>query len=146
MMNNENPIIKFRLHSIESDFIIIGYEYRHSKKIDIQTQLEFKADISRNLIGFQLIFEFKQNKKLLMILKVLYLLELSKSTCELFKSDNDTLKMPTEFLEDEINSAIDVSQGVLHVKTQGTIYATVRLPIIDPKIFLVVDEKKDSDT
>jgi len=130
MADNKNNI-SFSLLEIKTDqFALFEENHIENGKIKLNTNLTFgfNADDKVFLISVKYIFEMK--KRPFMTIQTSCFFTIDNIALENFKAGDKTV-FPKGFVAHMAMITVGTSRGVLHTKTEGTIFNKYILPTID---------------
>jgi hypothetical protein len=130
MADNKNNI-SFSLLEIKTDqFALFEENHIENGKIRLSTNLTFgfNPDESVFLISVKYIFEMR--KKPFMTIQASCFFMIDKEALKDFKNINKTI-FPKGFVAHMAMITVGTSRGILHTKTEGTIFNKYILPTID---------------
>lgn len=125
--------IKFRLNKIGTEqFAIIDKFFDISNISEITKSFEFKfgADLAKRQIISRFLIEYLQFENPFLILEVSCTFKILDENWPEFEFENE-INLPLELARHFIMLTIGTSRGVLHAKTENTVYNTLFLPTID---------------
>lgn len=108
------------------------------KKINLVTDLEIKISEEENLVGIYLSFKFKQENKSFIKIQVSCHFEIKEDDWDSFVI-NDKIVFPKSFIAHLTMMSVGTTRGILHAKTEGTLFNEYILPSIN------VEEMIDED-
>jgi hypothetical protein len=107
-----------------------NYNKDYNKNSNLNTSLEFKVDKDSKQIGVFLTFTFEQRKKVFLRIQVSCHFGIkpeSWNTCFL----ESKMVFPKDFMTHIAMITTSSARGILHSKTEGTLFNQFLLPIID---------------
>lgn len=123
--------IGFKIVGIRTEqFATIEENFVEKKKSEIITDLEFKANKETHQVGVFTTFTFKINKKAFIILQIschFMISEESWNAC----CDGAIATLPKDFVTHLTMMTIGTARGILHSKTEGTVFNRFLLPTIN---------------
>lgn len=140
-MENKEPI-GFQLLKIESsEFAILEPELTSINKIKIQTGLRFAVSDINNMVACQVTIEFllEESQKLLK-LKTDNQFKVKPEDWDKMKSEN-FITLPKGFMAHLATISVSTARGILHCKTENTVYNKFILPLVNVVDMIPTDEK-----
>lgn len=140
-MENKEAI-GFQLLKIESsEFAILEPELTSISKIKIQTGLRFAVSDINNMVACQVTIEFllEKSQKLLK-LKTDNQFKVKPEDWDKMKSEN-FITLPKGFMAHLATISVSTARGILHCKTENTVYNKFILPLVNVVEMIPTDEK-----
>ncbi|TXK79447.1 hypothetical protein [Mesonia sp. K4-1] len=106
------------------------YKANSKAKINLDTRLEYNFDKGNRLIGTFTTFTFQQNNKVFLKLSVSCHFSIDSESFESF-CEADIIIFPKGFMAHLAMITVSSGRGVLHAKTEGTVFNKFLLPTID---------------
>jgi hypothetical protein len=104
--------------------------FSEKKKSNLTTGLEFKISKEKKQIGVYVTFTFEQTKKAFLKIQVSCHFGVAPESWDKFCSGS-TIVFPKGFISHITMLTVGSARGVLHAKTDGTIFNKFLLPVID---------------
>jgi hypothetical protein len=146
-MENKNNI-GFSLKRLTTEqFAIIDSLYKDSDAIEMKTSVRFGLDSSKKMIAVFFNVSFFQNNAPFLILETashFHVLDDSWNSFEDIK--NSELTIPKNFISHLVMLSIGSTRGVLHAKTENTMFNKFLLPTINVNELIKEDVKFVMDT
>lgn len=123
--------VGFALVGIKTEqFATFEDNYKDKAKTNLNTGLEFKFNKDEKLLAVVVTIIFEQNKKAFLKLQVSCHFRISD---ESFKNycDDSVITLPQGFMTHLTMITVSSVRGVLHAKTEGTIFNKYLLPTLD---------------
>lgn len=129
--NNLENQIGYKLVGVKTEQFAIFEENMQSlkDKISISTSGEIKLEELKKELSVVLALEFKQQQQIVIKLVVSCCFMISGDSWNALLKDK-TITFPKEFVEHLTNITVGTARGVLHTKTEDTLFSTYFLPII----------------
>lgn len=140
MENKE--IIGFKLLKIHtSEFAILENELTEIDKIKFQTALRFAVADANNRVACQVTIEFlSEDSKKLLKLQTDNQFKVKPEDWDKMKSENSII-LPKGFMAHLATISVGTARGVLHCKTENTIYNKFILPLVNVVEIIPTDEQ-----
>lgn len=123
--------IGFALTSIKTEqFAIFEDQFSLKKGVELSTNFNFKLNDDEKRIGVYATFQFEQGKKAFIKLMISCHFDIREDNLEEFMKD-DQISVPLGFMRHLCVITIGTARGVLHSKTEGTVFNSFLLPTID---------------
>lgn len=123
--------IGFFLLAIKTEqFATFEEDYAPKKHVDLFTSLEFKLNPEEQQIGVYAMFTFNQGKKSFIRIQVSCHFAIEPNAWLSFQKDHK-ITFPKEFLGHLVMISVGTTRGILHTKTEGTIFNQYILPTIN---------------
>ena len=136
---SENKNIGFLLIGLKTEqFAIFEDNYSPKKETKINTGLEFKLSSEVRRVGVFTEFTFSQGKNAFVKLQTSCHFNISPESWDSFCSDSKIV-FPKDFMMHLTMLAIGTARGVLHTKTEGTIFNQFLLPTINVEELIAED-------
>jgi hypothetical protein len=127
----EKGSVGFALVGIKTEqFATFEDNYKDKAKTSLNTGLEFKFNKDEKLIAVVVTIIFKQNKKVFLKLQVSCHFIISDESFKNYCVDS-LITLPKGFMTHLTMITISSVRGVLHAKTEGTIFNKYLLPTLD---------------
>jgi hypothetical protein len=127
---NSNTI-GFNLVSIKTEqFAVFTEHFQEKKKVDLTTNFQFKLNGETHAIGVFATFQFEQGKKVFIKLMVSCHFDIKQNSWSEFLSERE-IRIPANFIRHLSMLTVGTSRGILHVKTEGTLFNDFILPTIN---------------
>lgn len=139
----ENKLsVNFQLLEIgTSEFAIIDTVSTDTKKLNFNVALQFGASDSNSSILCNVIIEFiSDEQKVLLKLKTDNQFKIKPEDWEKFKNEN-ILTIPKGFLAHLAMISVGTARGILHCKTENTIFNNFVLPLVNVASMIPEDEQ-----
>lgn len=130
-MAENNVNIKFNLIKIKTDQFAL-FEENHVKKgkINLNTSMSFGLNFEDNAFSISIKFTFEIKKKPFMTTQVSTFFKIDSITWESLKENNQII-LPKGFVAHMAMITVGTSRGILHSKTEGTIFNKYILPTLN---------------
>ncbi len=129
-MSNQE-IYTFKLRKIQTDqFAIIEDAFEEEKPVTMNTGLKFGLDEKAKVVMVSTLFRFKQEKQIFLLIETSCFFELASPTWELLQK-GDTIVLPQNLAQHLVVIAIGTARGVLHSKTENTVFNRFFIPTLD---------------
>jgi hypothetical protein len=130
-MAENNVNIKFNLLKIKTDqFALLEENYVENSKINLNTSMSFGLNIEDKAFSISVKFTFETKKKPFMTTQVSCFFQIENTAWESFKV-NDKIILPKGFVAHMAMITVGTSRGILHSKTEGTIFNIYILPTLN---------------
>ncbi len=127
-MNNQ---LEFLILGLKTEqFAVFEEGFSEKKKSEFITNIDFKANQLAKQIGVFATFTFEQAKKPIIKLEISCHFVIESNSWDKCIS-NDKIIFPKDFMVHLAMITIGSARGVLHAKTEGTIFNRIVLPTID---------------
>lgn len=127
----EDTSVGFALIGIETDqFATFEENHKREAKTELGTGLEFQFDEEDKVITVLFAVSFRQKKKTFLKLQVACYFIISDESFDIF-SDDSEITLSKGFLTHITMITVGTVRGVLHAKTESTIFNEYLLPTID---------------
>ncbi|WP_064967610.1 hypothetical protein [Tenacibaculum ovolyticum] len=123
--------VGFALVGIKTEqYATFKENYKEKAKIGLNTGLEFKFNKEDKIIAVVVAITFEQNKKAFLKLQVSCHFKISEDSFKGF-CDNVIITFPKGFMTHLTMITVSSVRGVLHAKTEGTIFNKYLLPTLN---------------
>jgi hypothetical protein len=123
--------VGFALVGIKTEqYATFNENYKDKAKIGLNTGLEFKFNKEDKIIAVVVAITFEQNKKAFLKLQVSCHFKISEDSFKGFCNDS-IITLPKGFMTHLTMITVSSVRGVLHAKTEGTIFNKYLLPTLD---------------
>lgn len=123
--------ISFTLLSVRTEqYATFEDNLTEGEKINLGTGLEFKLNGNKKQIGVFATFSFEQNQKVFLKLQVSCHFGIQPDSWNTYSRDS-SIVFPKGFLAHLAMLAVGTSRGVLHAKSEGTVFNRFCLPLIN---------------
>lgn len=132
-MEQNKASVQLLLQAVKTEqFAILSNAVKLKKEVSINTAFQVKVDFEKKLIIVNVTFEFHQTKKNLVKLGVSchFIIE-PNSWLDLVSENSTKISLPNQFLHKLFDITVGAARGILHSRTEGTIYSSLILPLID---------------
>lgn len=130
-MAENNSSINFSLLKISTDqFALFEENHLEDGKINLNTNMSFGLNVEDKAFSISIKFTFEMKKKPFMTTQVTCFFGIEKATWESFKLD-DKVIFPKDFVAHMAMLTVGTSRGVLHSKTEGTLFNKYILPTLN---------------
>jgi len=142
-MENQSNIISFKLQSAKIEKSLINEEnYLEAQIFDISTSIGVAVYNTEKLIGVFLEIEYLQSEKMLVNAKISCHFEFTEETWKnMLDIDQSNIIIPKDFFGHLVGLTLGTMRGVLISKTEGTVFSTFVLPIIETSELIKEDGK-----
>ena len=132
-MSNSKNKIGFSLNNVTTEqFAIIEEAFNNNNPVELNLGSSFAVDIEKKLVSNFFKVQFIQDKTPFLILETGCHFKISPDAWqEFFDKDKNTIKLPQRFAGHLLMLNIGTSRGVLHAKTDDTVYNQFMLPTIN---------------
>jgi hypothetical protein len=130
--------IPFRIRGIKTLQYAIFPEELRQGSIQVESKYEFGANIENRFITCCADFNYKQEDRLILVLKIACHFEIEQKGFESF-NEKGQFRIPADFLRYMGTITVGAARGIIHAKTEGTSIN----PIVLPPINLVETIKDD---
>lgn len=135
----EKKKIDFALLALKTEqFATFEENYAKSKKSNLNTSLEFKINKENKQIGVFVTFTFEQTKKAFLRIQVSCHFGIKPETWDVHSLESKMV-FPKDFMTHIAMITISSTRGILHSKTEGTLFNEFLLPIIDTTKLVNID-------
>ena len=133
LMDDKNSKIGFALARITTEqFAVIENNFDNEAKIKIHINFRFAADNKKNLVGVFSSFVFEANKKQFLIIEGGCHFAIDPASwAEMLDTQENRLIVPKGFLQHMAMLTVGTTRGILHAKTENTLFNKFHLPTID---------------
>lgn len=126
-----NNSIGFTMTKIETkQFAIFEENYVKEEKLQMSVDLSFSVNTEKHIIGVSSKVTFSISDKLIVLLEVLCHFKIQEESWISFLHDYE-IKFPVDFLRHISMHTIGTSRGILHSRTENTIFNCIILPPIN---------------
>ena len=130
-MGSSGDSLEFNLTGIKTmKFDAIEENFTEDKLVNFNTDLEFGIDPTKKLVVVNVKANFSQQKSVFLTLSVATNFKIASSSWKKYKDEN-TLTLDKEFMIHFAALTIGICRGILHSKTENTIYNKFSLPLVD---------------
>lgn len=130
MIDKKN--IEFKLAKITTNqFAIIDEIYVYGKSHTLDATFLFAKDLARRLITVRIKFTFLFDKSPFMIIEASCQFEISEDSWDEMLQSKSNVKISKAFLSHISMLTIGTIRGILHSKTENTIYSTLFIPVLN---------------
>ncbi|MDX1718716.1 MAG: hypothetical protein R3353_01020 [Salegentibacter mishustinae] len=132
-MSNSKNKIGFSLNNVTTEqFAIIEEAFNIKNPVELNLGSSFAVDIDKKLISNFFKVQFIQEKTPFLILETGCHFKISPDAWqEFFDKEKNKIKLPQRFAGHLLMLNIGTSRGVLHAKTDDTVYNQFMLPTIN---------------
>lgn len=129
----EQKQVGFVLQAIKTEqFAILDENFNQKKPVELDSQLQFKFDQRKNLIGVEIGFEYFQAKKVLLKIVVSCHFKIEVESWQSFLAiHGGKMVVPKGFLAHLAMITVGTARGVLHAKTESTFFSKFIIPAIN---------------
>ncbi|MBE0393165.1 MULTISPECIES: hypothetical protein [unclassified Flavobacterium] len=130
-MADNNVSLTFNLVKIRTDQFAL-FEENHLDKgnVNLSTNMSFGLNVEEEAFSVSLKFTFEMKKKPFMATQVTCFFNIEKATWESLQS-NDKIILPKGFVAHMAMLTVGTARGILHSKTEGTIFNKYILPTLN---------------
>jgi hypothetical protein len=141
MENKDN--IGFSLRKLTTQqFAIIEDVYKESENVEMKTNVNFGIDTTKKMIAVFFNVSFLQTKVPFLLLETASHFQVKEESWATFENEKKTeLTVPQGFISHLVMLSIGTTRGVLHSKTENTIYNKFLLPTINVNDLIKGDTK-----
>lgn len=127
MMNE----IGFALRGIKTEqFAVLEEHFSPKKEVELSTNFHFKLNAEEHQVGVYTTFQYEQGKKVFIKLEVSCHFEIEEETFKGFKNANQ-ICIPVGFMRHLSVITIGTARGILHSKTENTLFNSFLIPTIN---------------
>ncbi len=131
MKNPGTELVNFSFHKIVTEqFAIIEESYDSKKKVELTIDTRFTVAPPDRMVGTHVLFKFNHEKKPFMIVEVACFFTVDQDSWKKWFSKN-TIIVPAFFVTHMVAATVGTLRGVLHSKTEGTIFNKYIIPPVD---------------
>jgi len=132
-MESGKPSLGFKINKIETEqFAVIEEAFLENEKVLFNYGFSFGTDQKLKIIGAFASFRFLTNDKPFLILKAGCYFSTSDDLWDSFKiKDSNQLKLNKDFLCHLMMIAVGTSRGILHAKTENTLFNKFVIPTLN---------------
>ena len=131
--------IPYQIIRIETkQFAVFPEKFINTERVLVKSSYGFSPSEDLQTIGCRSVFNYIQNKNLLLVTELLTVFALAPEGVEEIKKKGI---IPVDFLRYMATIAVGAARGVIHTKTEGTVLNSIVLPPIN----LVEIIKQDLD-
>lgn len=128
MANN----IKFAFKQIKTEqFAILEQSYRAGVPIALDNSISIENNAANRIVAISLGFEFKQNAITFLLIKVVCYFEIETQSWESMRNAANVVVIEKGFLRHLVMLSMGTIRGVLHAKTEGTMFNQFIIPTIN---------------
>jgi hypothetical protein len=131
MENKDN--IGFSLRKLTTQqFAIIEDVFKEGENVEMKTSVNFGIDTSKKMIAVYFNVKFLQKNTAFLLLETASHFHIHEDSWSAFEnSDKTELIVPKGFISHLVMLSIGTTRGVLHSKTENTVYNKFLLPTIN---------------
>jgi hypothetical protein len=131
MENKDN--IGFSLRKLTTEqFAIIDDVFKEGENVEMKTSVNFGFDAQKKMIAVFFNVSFLQNKIPFLLLETASHFSIKEDSWVSFENDDKSeLTVPKGFISHLVMLSIGTTRGVLHSKTENSIYNKFLLPTIN---------------
>lgn len=130
-MADNNVKINFGLVKIRTEqFVIFEENFNKDEVINLNTDLSFGLNSKDKVFLVTPKYTFESNGKPFMAIQISCFFKIDESTWESFKT-NKQIVFPKDFVAHMAMITVGTSRGILHTKTEGTIFNEFLLPFLN---------------
>ena len=140
-MTDSKNKIGFSLNNVTTEqFAIIEEAFNNKNPVELNLGSSFAVDIEKKLISNFFKVQFTQNKTPFLILETGCHFKISPDAWdEFFDKEENKITLPKGFASHLVMLNIGTSRGVLHAKTEDTIFNQYMLPTINVNLLIDKD-------
>ncbi|WP_316836752.1 hypothetical protein [Pedobacter nutrimenti] len=139
-MIKSDKLIGYQLKSISSNqFAIIDDLYIYGETPKLDASFAFAFEYERRIISCRAKFSFHSSKGLFMIIEGSCHFDIELGSWKEMIQDNGRLKIEKNFAAHMSSLTIGTVRGMLHAKTEQTIYNLIFIPVINVEEFINED-------
>lgn len=132
MENKTQPIAFFLKKITTEQFAIVEESFVEEKDVDLSVNLRFGADMTSKLIVSFASFQFVTEKQPFIIIEIGCHFGIEQSAWDsLYNAEDGTIKFNNGFMAHLAMLTVGTVRGVLHAKTENTIFNQFILPTIN---------------
>ena len=138
----ENNIVGFTLVKVATkQFATFEHEETEKAEINLDGGIEFGIDREHKLIACFSKFQYFYNNLPFIVIEISCEFRIEDSSWLKFESqDSKSLTVPVSFLRHLATIAVGTTRGVLHAKTENTVYNRFLLPTVNVNQIIQKDE------
>lgn len=130
-MAGNNVTINFSLLKIKTEqFAIFEDKFDKSEVVNLNTNLSFGLNSEDRVFLVTPKYTFENNSKPFMAIQISCFFKIDDATWENFKN-NKQIIFPKDFVAHMAMITVGTSRGVLHTKTEGTVFNHYILPFLN---------------
>jgi hypothetical protein len=132
-MKSKPSKIGFYLAGIKTEqFAVFEENYLPKGETGLSSEIDFNIDVEKHQIGVFVNFEFEQENKILLKIKVSCHFKIEEEAWNTFISDcSAKIIFPKGFLAHMAMITVGTSRGVVFAKTEGTLFSKFIIPTIN---------------
>lgn len=131
-MSNNDPIGFFLVNLSTDQFALLKEDVNIKDRFDIQTQVRFGVSNDDKLLAVLVKFRFEQNRKPFIILEVSSKFKVrDEDWASLTDEKGENIAFPRNFILHLTVLTVGAARGILHAKTENSIYHSILLPTIN---------------
>jgi hypothetical protein len=140
-MDKKQKSFEFALVGIKTNqFAIISEKYSQDSNTSVELKFDFDVDKEKHHLALISAFNYIQNNSVVIKLEVVCLYKISDTSwSECYNEKEDKVIFPKNFITHLSALTIGTARGILHTKTEGTLYNKHLIPIIDVSNLLKED-------
>jgi hypothetical protein len=125
--------IQFLLRLITTEqFAILDYNYSSELAVNFEISSSFGSDTANRIISPFIKCVFRQNNTPFIVLETACHFLIEEETWKIyFNEEDELLTIPQNFAQHLVLLSTSTARGVLHAKTEHTIFSKYVVPIID---------------
>lgn len=142
---NKSFNIGFALAKITTEqFAVLDSNFDNDAEINIQANFRFAADKDKKMLAVFAAFIFETNSKQFLIIEAgcHFTIE-TKSWEGMYELENNKLVIPVGFIRHMAMLTIGTTRGILHAKTDNTIFNQYHLPTVNLQEIIKQDKVFD---
>lgn len=138
--------VGFYLANINTEqFAILTKDLENEPELSLNIDINFGLDQNTEMIGCFVQIGYLQNSQLAMIIEVKCEFQIEKEAWLSFIKPKKKIKIPKGFLQHLAIISVGTTRGILHAKTEKTVYNLYPLPTINVSEKLTTDQVFDLD-
>lgn len=125
--------ISFKLHAIKTEqFAIIEDSYKESETVQLESNYRYGSVVSEQIIAVLVNYKFKTSNAVFLTIEVSCLFKIKPASWELILNvEKSELVLPKAIATHLLVLTIGTARGVLHAKTENTLYNRFLLPTLN---------------
>jgi len=131
----------FALKSIKTEqFAMIEDSFKQGEKVMFNNSIGFATDKNTKTIAVFTGFRFEQKNATFLLIEISCYFQLSEEDWNTFSNtDKNTLSVPKDFMRQLLVVTVGTARGVLHCKTENTIFNRFIIPLLDATALIKED-------
>jgi len=131
-MTSTKPAYQFSIVGIKTEqFAIVQPDIDLSHPVEVRAGFKVSGDLSKRVVSVFPLIKFMDGKETLLILECGCHFALTEATWEQCRNSDNQVKIPKELLTHLAVIALGTARGVLHAKTEGTLFNHHIMPVLN---------------